>query len=76
VPQTRVNATSQWRATLLQPEVTADLQQHTAINRVGNLPLLHQAFGIAQPVKGLCVIALIGCATWASPRKPYSARLS
>ena len=53
--------TSQWRATLLQPEVTADLQQHTAINRVGNLPLLHQAFGIAQPVKGLCVIALIGC---------------
>ncbi|MNQ83437.1 hypothetical protein D3C85_985150 [compost metagenome] len=48
-----------WPA-LLQPEMTADLQQHAAIHRVGNLPLLHQSLGIAQAIKRMGVIALIG----------------
>ena len=40
--------------------MTADLQQHAAINRVGDLPLLHQPFGLAQPIKRMSVVALIG----------------
>ena len=45
---------------MLQPELTADLQQNAAINRVRNLPLLHQPFSIAQAHERLRVIALIG----------------
>ncbi|MNM78935.1 hypothetical protein D3C81_908550 [compost metagenome] len=50
----------QLRAPLLQPEMTADLQQHAAINRVGDLPLLHQPFGLAQTIKCMGVITLVG----------------
>ncbi|MNF94272.1 hypothetical protein D3C84_769770 [compost metagenome] len=50
----------QLRAPLLQPEMTADLQQHTPINRIGNLPLLHQALGFSQAIERVGVIALIG----------------
>jgi hypothetical protein len=50
----------QFRAPLLQPEMTADLQQHPAIYRVGDLPLLHQPFGLAQTIKRMGIVALIG----------------
>ncbi|MNZ89590.1 hypothetical protein D3C78_1085210 [compost metagenome] len=40
--------------------MTADLQQHAAIHRVGDLPLLHQPFSLAQAIKRVGIVALIG----------------
>ncbi|MNJ05409.1 hypothetical protein D3C73_1667000 [compost metagenome] len=50
----------QLRSPLLQPELTADLQQDATIDGIRNFPLLHQPFSIAQLYKRLGVITLIG----------------
>ena len=50
----------QFRSALLQPELTADLQQDAAVDGVRNLPLLHQPFSVAQSDERLGVITLIG----------------
>ena len=47
------------RSALLQPELAADLQHNTAIDRIGNLPLLHDPFGLAQALESTGIIAAI-----------------